>query len=318
MDAAGMEILEKNAGVSVSPDFSEEVLIREITNADAVVIRNMGKISRAVIENAGRLKVIGRHGAGFDNVDLQAATERGIPVVYTPEANTESVADHAMGMIIAIGKQIPQAHNAFRKTKNWSVRYEYIGTEIYNKTLGLVGLGRIGRSVVKRAKGFSMKILAYDPYVSEESARRLGVRLVNLETLLAGSDFVSVHVPLTKETYRLIGKREIEAMKTGSYLVNTSRGGIVDEKALSKALTEGKHAGAAIDVYEKEPPDLSDPLFTLENAITTPHMAAHTRDALRRMAVTVAKDVIRVLKGKTPRYVANPQVLPEKKIRKGR
>jgi D-3-phosphoglycerate dehydrogenase len=308
IDEAGMNILRKVADLKIASAVSEDILAREIRDMNAVIIRVLGKVSAKVIESANKLKVIGRHGAGYDNVDVETATKYKIPVVYTPQANTESVADHTIGLMIAVAKKIPQAHHALTKNGDWSVRYTYIGTEIYGKTLGLIGLGRIGRAVAKRAKGFRMKILAYDPFISEDVAKKLGVGLVDLETLLKSSDFVSLHVPLTKETYGLIGKAEIKIMKNGAYLINTSRGELVDENAVCEALVSGKLAGAAFDVYTKEPPDPRNPLFKQENVVATPHMAAHTKEALRRMATDVASDVVRVLKGQKPRCVVNPEV----------
>jgi D-3-phosphoglycerate dehydrogenase len=308
IDEAGMSILNKVAEVKFASSNSEKVLAEEVREVDALIIRVRGKVSKKVIKNARKLKVVGHHGAGLDNIDLQAATERGIPVVYTPDANTESVADHTIGLMIAVAKKIPQAHYALTRDKNWSIRYECIGTEIYKKTLGLIGLGRIGRSVVGRAKGFKMRVLAYDPYISEDVTKKLGVKLVDLKTLLSNSDFVSIHVPSTKETHKMIGKRELEIMKSKAFLINTSRGGVVDEVAVYKALIKGKLAGAAFDVYEKEPPDPNNPLFKLDNVVATPHMAAHTEEALRSMAITVARDTVKVLKGKRPKYVANPEI----------
>ncbi|MEM3641064.1 MAG: hydroxyacid dehydrogenase [Candidatus Bathyarchaeia archaeon] len=309
IDEAGLKILMDNVKVVFASGYSEEVLLKETENVDAIIIRVMGKITRKIVENAKKLKVIGRHGAGLDNVDLKAITEHKIPLVYTPDANAESVADHTIGLMIAVAKKIPQAHYAVKFEKNWSVRYKYIGAEVYKKTLGLIGLGTIGRSVAKRAKGFDMRILYNSRTRKPDMEKELGVEYADLETLLKNSDFVSIHVPLTEKTYKMIGDREIGKMKDGSFLINTSRGGIVDEAALYRALVSGKLAGAALDVYEKEPPDFENPLFKLENVVLSPHMAAHTKEALRRMAVTVAEDVIAVLNGKRPKYLANPEVL---------
>jgi len=308
IDEKGVAVLDEVAQVKFASSASESVLVHEARDVDAVIIRVIGTISNRVIENARKLKVIGRHGVGLDNVDLKAATDHGIPVVYTPEANTESVADHTIGLMICLAKKIPQAHYALTRNKNWSVRDEYIGTEVYGKNLGLIGFGRIGRSVSRRAKGFKMRVLAYDPYVSDSIAKRIGVKLVDLETLLIESDFVSIHTPLTKDTYKMIGKRELEMIKPKAFLINTSRGGIVDEAAVYEVLVKGKLAGAAFDVYDKEPPDPDNPLLALNNVIATPHMASHTEEALERMAVTVAKDVVKVLKAEHPKYLANPAI----------
>lgn len=311
IDEAGVRLLEAIAKVRWASGTSPEVLASESLDVDAIIVRAFGTITAAIMDGAPRLKVIAKHGAGVDNIDVEAATKRGIPVVYTPFANTDAVADHTIGLMLSVAKRIAEADRALKLGSGWGVRYELIGTDVAHKTLGIVGLGRIGGTVAKRARGFEMRVLAYDPYVSAEKAALMGAELVDLETLLRSSDFVTVHVPLTEETRRLIGRLELGLMKKGAFLINTSRGEVVDEAALVEALSKGRLSGAALDVLEREPAEPDNPLVRMDSVVVTPHMAAHTRETLRNMAVTVAEDVIRVLKGERPLYVVNPEALKD-------
>jgi len=314
IDEAGLKLLEGISEVKLASGASEETLMEESRDMDAIVIRALGRITAKVMDNAPRLKVVGRHGVGVDNIDVEAATRRSIPVVYTPEANAEAVADHTMGLIIALAKNIVQGNWALKFRGNWNFRYEQRGIDVYGKTLGIIGFGRIGRRVAKRAKGFDMKVLVYDPYVNRDSASKVEVELVDLENLLRSSDFVTIHVPFTEETRKLLGEREFNLMKPGAFLVNTSRGGVVDEGAMIRALSTGRLAGAGLDVFEKEPPDPENPLFKFDNVVITPHMASHTVESLRKMAIEVAEGVVKVLKGETPTNIVNPEML---KIKRG-
>ncbi len=309
IDEAGLKILEGAGEVVFASGTSEETLIRESRDVDAIIIRALGRITVGVLSNALNLRVVGRHGVGVDNVDVEAATKRGVIVVYTPDVNSEAVADHTFGLIIASARRIAQADHALRTRAEWKFRYECIGTNVYGKTLGIIGLGRIGRRVAKRAYGFKMRILAYDPYVTASPAEDLNVEIVDLKTLLSLSDFVTIHVPLTKETHGLLGEEELSLMKKEAFLINAARGGVIDESALVKALALGRLAGAALDVFSKEPPDPENPLFKMDNVVVTPHMAAHTKETLRDMAVTVATDVVQALIGEIPRNIVNPEVL---------
>jgi len=277
-----------------------------------VIIARLAKVTREVMEAAPHLRVIARHGVGVDNVDVAYATQRRIPVVYTPTANTESVAEHALAMLLALSKYLLQGDRA-QRNGDFQARFRLIGREMQGKTLGLIGAGRIGSRVAQMCRAaFQMRVLAYDPYVSAEQVAGLGIELVSdLPLLLQEADYVSIHVPLTPTTHGLIGEREFALMKPTAVLVNTARGGVVDEQALYTALLEGQIAGAALDVWEKEPPPLDHPLFTLENVIVNPHMASHTEEALIRMAMTLAEDVARVLEGKLPHFCVNPEVLAQ-------
>ncbi|MEM1533217.1 MAG: hydroxyacid dehydrogenase, partial [Desulfurococcaceae archaeon] len=260
------------------------------------------------IEKAGKLKVIGRHGIGYSEIDLQAATERGVFVTYTPVPEEfESVAEFTVGLILAVVRMIPSADRSMKEGK-WE-RTRFIGNIIRGKTIGIIGLGNIGRRVAELLKGFEVNVIAYDPYVSGEIAAKYGVKLVDLHTLLRSSDIITIHAPLTEETRGMIGWREIELMKPGVYIINTARGKILLEDALYKAILEGKVAGAALDVFEEEPPDLNKPLYKMEKVIVTPHIAAYTREGLLAMDLAVADDVVTVLKGGIPRYLVNKEVL---------
>jgi len=282
---------------------TEVELMQLIKDVDAVIASH-DPFTRRVIERAEKLKVIARHGIGYSEIDVEAATEKGIYVTYTPiPEEFDSVAEFTVGLILALLRKIPQADRTL-KGRSWA-RKPFIGSMLKGKTVGIIGLGNIGRRVAKLLTPFGPTILAYDPYVSENIAKEYGARLVNLETLLKESDIITIHASLTKETRGLLGERELEIMKPGVYVINTAREPIFPRNVLLKGLRDGKIAGAAIDVYEYEPPNLDDPLFKLDNVITTPHIAAYTREALRKMDITVAEDVINVLTGKPPKYPVN-------------
>jgi len=300
MHEAGKARLREKADLFFTSSYKEESLIKEVKDVDAIILRANGKVSRKVMESAPRLKVVGRHGVGVENIDLEAATEKGIWVVYTPDANTISVAEHFFGLTIMLSKMIRKGERAFREEGRWEARYEFIGNELHGKTLGIVGFGRIGKAIGRIGhKGFEMKILYYDAYRFEETERELGAVKASLEEVLSQSDFISVNLPMLPATQKLLGAKEFALMKKTAYIVNLARGPIWDEKALYAALREGRIAGAGADVYEVEPSSRDLPLLQLDNFIGTPHMAAHTEEALKRMSL-VALDVLRVLEGKEP------------------
>ena len=288
MERAGLKV-DVRSGVTT------EDLLQVIGDYDALVVRSKPRVTREVIERAERLKIIGRAGVGVDNIDVEAATQKGIVVVNAPGGNTVSTAEHTLAMMLAVARKIPQADRSVKEGK-WE-RKKYMGAELRGKTLGIVGLGRIGFEVAKRAKGFEMNVIAFDPYISEARAREAGVKLVSLEELLRNSDFITIHVPKTKETENLISWREFEIIKDGAYLINCARGGIVDEEALYEALVNGKLSGAALDVYEMEPPSPDNPLLKLDNVITTPHIGASTREAQISVGLIIAEDIINMAKG---------------------
>jgi D-3-phosphoglycerate dehydrogenase len=305
----GIDILRTEADVDIKLKLKPDELSAIIGDYDALIVRSETKVTAKIIEAGKKLQVIGRAGIGVDNIDLDAATRRGIVVVNAPAGNAISTAEHTIALLFALARHIPQA-NIRLKSGEWK-REDYIGTEVRNKTLGIIGLGRVGSEVARMAKGLEMKLLVYDPYVSAEKASHLGVELVSLEELLKRSDFVTVHVPLTPATKGLIGKKELALVKPTVRFINSARGGIIDEEALFQAINEGKVAGAAIDVFSKEPA-LDNILLKSDKVIVTPHLAASTVEAQTSVAVDVAEQVLAVLKGQPARYAVNvPLISPE-------
>jgi len=270
-------------------------------DADVLVV-GLQRITEKVLDAAKRLKVIGRCGVGLDNIDLKAAGARGIPVVYTPGANAQTVADLTLGLMLALARKIPQADRMTRGGQ-WK---RIMGNDVWGKTLGICGLGQIGFNVAKRAKGFDMNIIAYDLFENVPLAKESGIQYKSKAEILGESDFITLHLPLTPETRGFISDDDLRAMKKTAILVNTSRGGIVDEKALYVALKEGKIAGAALDVFEHEPPGKT-PLVELDNFIGCPHIGGITTEAIGRIGMTVAQDIVSVLKGQTPKFPANKE-----------
>jgi D-3-phosphoglycerate dehydrogenase / 2-oxoglutarate reductase len=307
MHEAGKAILSEKAEILFATSLEESSLIKEVREVDGIIVRANGKVSRKMMDGAPKLKVIGRHGVGIENIDLEAATEKGIWVVNTPDANDISVAEHFFGLALILSKMLKKADVALRAGR-FEKRYQYIGKELHGKTLGILGFGRIGRAVGRIAhKGFDMKVLYYDAVRYEEMEKEIKAEKMGLEELLTRSDYISINLPMLPETKGLLKEREFGLMKPSAYIINLARGPIWDEKALYAVLKEAKIAGAGSDVYEVEPATKDHPLFQLENFIGTPHMAAHTDEALRRMSL-VAEDIIRVLDGKAPLHPVNPVV----------
>ncbi len=298
-------LMMKNAGiwVDVMTNLSQDELIKIIPDYDGLVVRSGTKVTKEVIEAAKKLKIIGRAGVGVDNIDVNAATQKGIVVANAPGGNSVSTAELALGMLFAVARKIPQAVSSV-KSGRWE-RKKFLGTELRGKTLGVVGLGRVGFEVAKRARSMEMSVVAYDPYIGESKAKEIGVELVELDELIKRSDFITIHVPKTKETEKMFSKREFELMKDGAYIINCARGGIVDEQALYEALKNGKIAGAALDVYESEPPSPDNPLLKLDNVVTTPHIGASTREAQISVGLTIAEEIINVYKGLPVRNAVN-------------
>lgn len=291
----GIDLLRREEGleVDVKLGLSPQDLLQAIPEYEALVVRSETKVTAAVVDAARSLKVVGRAGIGVDNVDVEAASKRGIIVMNTPGGNTITTAEHTISMLLALARKIPQAYTSLRE-KKWE-RKRFVGVEIFNKTLGVVGLGRIGSVVADRAKGLAMNVVAYDPHISPEVAERLGVQFVELPELLRRSDFITVHVPMTPETRGLLGTEAFTQMKDGVRILNCARGGIVDEKALFEAVKSGKVAGAALDVFEKEPPK-DNPLLTLDEVIYTPHLGASTDEAQEQVGIAIAEQIIAYLK----------------------
>jgi D-3-phosphoglycerate dehydrogenase len=292
MRAAGCQLIFNDLGRAPN----EAELIERIVGIDAL-IAGTEPITAAALAAADRLKVIARHGVGYENIDLDAARARGIAVAIADGAIADSVADMALALMLALARRLSQGDRAVRSGA-WP---RLVGVEMRGKTLGIIGLGQIGRQVCRRAKGFGMQVVAYDPYPDERFARSWGVRYLSLDELLASADFVSLHAPVTPETRHLINPTTLAQMKPGAYLINTSRGELVDEAALAAALRQGRLAGAASDVFSKEPPG-DNPLLSLENFIATPHSAGQTEEGLRRMGEITAENVLRVLAGAAPLF----------------
>jgi D-3-phosphoglycerate dehydrogenase len=310
----GLEVLDRAEGLSrdVKVGLSPDDLKRIIPEYDAMIIRSETKVTREIIAAADRLKVIGRAGIGLDNVDLPAATKRGILVMNTPQENAGAAAEHSIAMMMSAARKIPQA-TASMKGGKWEKK-NFMGIELYNKTLGIVGLGMIGSIVADRAKALQMKVIAYDPYISKAAVEQKGIDWVSLDELLGCSDFISIHTPLNDETRNLIKGEAFQKMKQGVILVNCARGGIVDEKDLYRAIKEGKVAGAALDVFEKEPAT-GNPLLELNEVISTPHLGASTGEAQENVAIAIARQVVDfLLRGEVRNAVniplVNPDVLP--------
>ncbi len=305
----GISDLEEVAEVLVDTSITPEELVKVIKDFDAIVVRSRTKVTREVIENAPKLKIIARAGVGVDNVDVEAATEKGIMVVNAPESTSITVAEQTMGLMLSLSRKISIADKSVKEGK-WE-KSRFMGLELKNKTLGIIGMGRIGSQVVIRSKAFGMDAMVYDPYISEEVGKDLGVEVVDLETIFKESDVITIHVPLTSETKHIVSTDAFEMMKDSAFIINCARGGIIDEDALYIALTENKIGGAALDVFEKEPPEGS-PLLGLDNIVVTPHIGASTAEAQRDAALIVANEIIEVFKGGSARNVLNMPVLDSK------
>lgn len=290
--------------IDIQTDLTDEQLLEIISNYDALLVRSQTQVTRELIEKGDNLKIIGRAGVGVDNIDLDAATENGIIVVNAPNANTNSAAEHTMAMMMSLSRKIPQAY-ASLKSKRWE-RGKFLGTELKGKTLGIVGLGRIGAEVAFRAKGQRMNVIAFDPFLTEEKAEQMGVQYGTFEEVIQAGDFITVHTPLLKSTKHLINADAFKQMKDGVHILNCARGGIIDEEALYDAVVSKKVAGAALDVFEEEPAT-DNPLLELPEVIVTPHLGASTVEAQENVAVDVSHDVIQFLEEGS---VQNPVNLP--------
>jgi D-3-phosphoglycerate dehydrogenase len=303
IDQAGIDILSQVAHVDVQTKLSPEELVNIVGEYDALMIRSGTKVTQEVIEAGQNLKIIGRAGVGVDNVDVPAATRRGIVVVNSPEGNTIAAAEHALAMMLSLSRYIPVADKSVKEGK-WD-RKAYTGVEVYKKTLGVVGLGKIGSHVATVARAMGMKLLAYDPFISADRADRLGCRLVELDLLFREADYITLHLPKTPETANLINAKTLATMKPTARIVNCARGGIIDEVALANALSEGQIAGAALDVYAEEPLGES-PLRSLDRkVILTPHLGASTEEAQINVATDVAEQIRDVLLGLPARSAVN-------------
>lgn len=307
LSEAGLEILKKGKGIEVDyqPNVHKDVekLKAAIKTADAIVIRSGTKLTADVLSAAENLKVIGRAGIGVDNVDVPAASKKGIIVENTPGGNTITTAEHAISMMCALTREIPQA-TASIKSGKWE-KSRFMGSELYQKTLGVIGCGNIGKIVADRAVGLRMKVIAFDPFLTDEAAQKIGVRKVELEELIQTSDYITLHVPKTEKTANLLNAAAFAKMKKGVYIINCARGGIINELDLAAAIEQGIVAGAALDVFEKEPVDPNNPLLKLDQVICTPHLGAATDEAQENVALEVAEQIVDFLVNGTVRNAVN-------------
>ena len=298
---------ECGAHVDVRLGMSPEELLSVIGEYDAVVVRSETKITAEAIAAGKRLQVIGRAGIGVDNIAVDAATQRGIVVVNAPTGNIISAVEHTIALMLALARNIPQANTALKSGK-WD-RKSFIGVELRGKTLGIIGLGQVGSEVARRARGMDMQVVGHDPFLPEERARALGVTMMPLEDLLRQSDFISVHTTLTEGTRGLIGAEQLAMLKPTARIINTARGGIIDEEALYQAVEEGRIAGAAVDVFTREPA-VGNKLMESDRIVVTPHLGASTAEAQERVAVDVAEQIVAHLKGEPVRYAVNAPLIP--------
>ncbi|TET26137.1 MAG: phosphoglycerate dehydrogenase, partial [Dehalococcoidia bacterium] len=307
VSSEGIEIIKSVAQVDTKTGLKEDELVSIIGDYEAMVVRSQTQVTAKVIEAGKKLMVIGRAGVGIDNIDVEEATRRGIVVVNAPTGNTISAAEHAIALMLALARHIPQANTSL-KSGAWK-RSAFMGTEVRGKTLGIIGLGNVGSEVARRACGLEMKLIAHDPFVSVDHAKKLEVELVPLKKLLKESDFITLHIPRTESTKGLIGDKELALVKPSAYIINCARGGLIDEEALVKAIKEERLAGAAIDVFVPEPITESI-LFEDNKIIVTPHLGASTTEAQAAAARDVAVQIVDVLKGRPARYAVNAPFIP--------
>jgi len=310
----GLKIIMERFDAEVWPEYGpppKEVIIDKVSNVDAIVSLLSDKIDAEVFDAAPRLKIVAQIAVGFDNIDVREATKRGIYVTNTPEVLTKTTADFAWALLMAVARRVVEA-DRYVRTGRWKVSWHpsmLLGRDVHGATMGIVGAGRIGYAVAKRAKGFNMKILYYDVVPRPELEKELSAKNVDLDTLFKESDFISIHVPLTNQTYHMINEEKLRLMKKTAYLINNSRGAVIDEKALYRALKEEWIAGAGLDVFEREPTQLDNPLLKLDNVVLAPHISSSSHETRSRMAEMVAENLIAFFEGTIPPNLVNPEVL---------
>jgi len=317
----GLKLIKKCFDAEVWPEYApppKKIVIEKAKNVDALATLLSDKIDAEIFDVAPKLKIVAQMAVGFDNIDVQEATKRGIYVTNTPEVLTDTTADFAWALLMAVARRVVEA-DKYVRTGQWKVSWHpsiMLGRDIHGATIGIVGAGRIGYAVARRAKGFSMKILFYDVIPRPEMKKELGAKSVDLDTLLKESDFVSVHVPLLKETYHLINAEKLKLMKKTAYLINNSRGPVVDEKALYEALKEGRIAGAGLDVFEEEPTPVDNPLLKLDNVVVAPHISSASYETRSKMAEMVAENLVAFFEGRKPPNLINPEVMKVRPLSK--
>ncbi|MEM3442479.1 MAG: glyoxylate reductase [Candidatus Bathyarchaeia archaeon] len=310
----GLRIIKKSFDAEVWQEYApppKEVILEKIRNVDGLVSLLSDKIDAEVFDAAPKLKIISQLAVGFDNIDLQEATKKGVYVTNTPEVLTDTTADFAWALLMAVARRVVEA-DKYVRSGQWKVGWHpsmFLGRDVYGATIGIVGAGRIGCAVAKRARVFNMKISYYSASSKPEMEKELGAKRVDLDTLLKKSDFISIHVPLKRETYHMINAEKLKLMKKTAYLINNSRGPIVDEKALYEALKEDRIAGAGLDVFENEPTPVDNPLLKLNNVVVAPHISSASYETRSRMAQMVAENLLAFFKGKKPLNLVNPEVM---------
>ncbi|HVO43315.1 MAG TPA: hydroxyacid dehydrogenase [Aggregatilineales bacterium] len=314
LDKAGLDLLKAAGDITLqaSAKMSRDEVLAAIPNADALIIRSATKVDRAMLEAAPKLRIVGRAGVGVDNVDLKAATDLGVLVMNAPDGNTVATAELAFALMLALVRHIPAAHASLAGGQ-WD-RKTFMGSELRSKTLGIIGFGRVGRAIAKRAQAFEMTVIEYDPFVTPDAAKALNVESVSLDDLLTRSDFITLHAVVTGENKHLINAATIARMKKGVRLINAARGQLINSADLADAIKSGQVAGAGIDVYENEPPEAGHPLIGLAGVIHTPHLGASTLEAQDEVAVQIANTVLDALFSKDYKNVVNPDVLGKLKV----
>jgi len=317
----GLKIIREHFDVEVWPEYSpppKNTIIKKVKDVDALASLLSDKIDSEVFDAAPKLKIVAQMAVGFDNIDIKEATKRGIYVTNTPEVLTDTTADFAWALLMAVARRVVEA-DKYVRTGQWKVSWHpsmMIGRDVYDSTIGIIGAGRIGYAVAKRAKGFGMKILFYDVIPRPEMEKDFGAKRVDLDTIFRESDFVSIHVPLMKETYHLVNEEKLKLMKKTAYLINNSRGPVVDQKVLYTALKEGKIAGAGLDVFEQEPTPEGNPLLKLDNVVVAPHISSASHETRSRMAEMVAENLVAFFEGRKPPNLANSEVLKVRPLSK--
>lgn len=317
----GLKVIKENLDAEVWPEYApppKKLIIEKAKNVDALATLLSDKIDAEVFDAAPKLKIVSQMAVGFDNIDVKEATKRGIYVTNTPEVLTDTTADFAWALLMALARRVVEA-DKYVRTGQWKVGWHPMmmqGRDVYGSTIGIVGAGRIGYGVAERAKGFKMKILYYDVIPRPEMEKALGAKRVEFDELLKESDFVSIHVPLMKQTYHLVNAEKLKLMKKTAFLINNSRGPVVDEKALYQALKAGKIAGAGLDVFEQEPTPVDNPLLKLENVVVAPHISSASYETRSRMAEMVAENLVAFFKGERPPNLVNPDVLKVRQLSK--
>ena len=309
IDQTAIDILSPYGEIITAPDDSEETLVSLAADAEVIVVRGVAQITETIIEAADKLKVIGRTGVGINNIDIASATARGIPVVFTPGANSRAVAEAAMAFLLALAKRVTY-WDSQTKANKWNSRYHSMNDDLEGTTLGIVGFGNIGQQLARLATPFDMKIIACDPYTRPDIATELGVEMVPLDELIKRSKYISLHTVLTPETEGMINDKNLQYLQTGSYLINLSRGEAIDSlDTILEALNDGRLAGAGLDVFVPEPADISHPIFKHPNFLTAPHVASLTKNAIDTIHLWMANDIKAVLEGERPKNLVNPEVL---------